>query len=228
MRQGLSFCEARIRCTDWGEMSWTILSRLSARASSAQVHKDRDRPVSSGSSQASLIRWAATWGGKAGWPATPRSIEQALEPLIKEAPGPLAHDAPLAADHPSDGGEGVVLGQQKDGLGANDVAVRRGQRARGLLQNQGFFEGQLDAEGCLVHPLGYRCFVAPGPISLFRQPPWSLSCGALYSGARQDPAAEVPYREGGQHVEPGQPHRDAPAVGLQVREGAGAGEGHLH
>src|SRR5579883_933592 len=197
MRQGLSFCEARIRCTDWGEMSWTILSRLSARASSAQVHKDRDRPVSSGSSQASLIRWAATWGGKAGWPATPRSIEQALEPLIKEAPGPLAHDAPLAADHPSDGGEGVVLGQQEDGLGANDVAVRRGQRARGLLQNQGFFEGQLDAEGCLVHPLGYRCFVAPGPISLFRQPPWSLSCGALYSGAALVVGQAVPARTAG-------------------------------
>lgn len=113
-RQGLSFCEKRIRCTDCGEIFCTIPSRTSERASSAHVHSDSDRPAASGSSQASFIRCVATSGGKAGWTPAARIIFEAEEPLALEALGPLANDPALHLGLAPHRGHGLALREQQD------------------------------------------------------------------------------------------------------------------
>jgi len=65
-----------MRWTDEAEIASVTPARTSARASSAQLHVDSERPQSSGNSQASFTRCAATIGGKTrGAPATKCIIE---------------------------------------------------------------------------------------------------------------------------------------------------------
>src|SRR5262249_37950551 len=118
-RHGLSLCDSRIRCTDWGEISSTTPSRLSARASSSHVQSESERPSASGSSQASLTRCVATTGGKTAWTPASCEIFQAAEPLDLKTLTPLAHDPSLPPHLTREHREVLAGGQPQDHLRTN-------------------------------------------------------------------------------------------------------------
>src|SRR5580698_10581253 len=76
-------------------MLGTTSSATSCRAISWQSQKDKDRPRSSGRSQAILTRCSATSGGKDRLTAGARLVVKASEPVGPESLGPLA-DVPHA------------------------------------------------------------------------------------------------------------------------------------
>src|SRR4051812_13416234 len=78
-----------MRPTVSGEMLPTTPSATNWRANSGQSHLARERPYSSGRSQAILTRCSATSGGKDRLASRPGSIVQALQALGKKALHPL-------------------------------------------------------------------------------------------------------------------------------------------
>src|SRR5437763_13859201 len=76
-------------------MPGTTTSATDCRAISRQSQDERDRPRSSGRSQAILTRCSATSGGKDRLAAGARLVVKAGEPLGSESLGPLA-DVPHA------------------------------------------------------------------------------------------------------------------------------------
>jgi hypothetical protein len=103
-----------MRRTVAAEMSATIPSAMSWRASSRQSHWERLRPSVSGLSQARRTTWIATSGGKKAFGPAARGISEPCEALRKKAPGPLAHDAPLGTNHLPHVGLGEPSRQQED------------------------------------------------------------------------------------------------------------------
>src|SRR4029079_11297199 len=81
-------------------MPGTTPSATNCRAISRQSQEDRDRPRSSGRSQAILTRCSATSGGKDRLAAGPGLVPEASQAQASEAFGPFAdvphaHPAPL-------------------------------------------------------------------------------------------------------------------------------------
>jgi hypothetical protein len=72
------------------EMRGTTPSVTNCRAISRQSQKDKERPRSSGRSQAILTRCSATEGGKDRRAAGPRLVVEASQPLASKPLGPLA------------------------------------------------------------------------------------------------------------------------------------------
>jgi hypothetical protein len=107
-------CERKIRRTVDAEMSVTIPSATSWRASSRQSHWERLRPRASGRSQASRTKWIATSGGKKTLGAAARGVHKPVEALGEKAFGPFAHDARLDTDHLGHIGLGVPSSQQEN------------------------------------------------------------------------------------------------------------------
>ena len=133
----------------WGEMSSTTPSFRSDRASSSQVHVERDRRALSGNSHASFTRCAATLGGKTSRPPAARKVDQSSQSLVLEAFRPLPNDPPLTSHLTRDGGNRPACCQQQDGLCTYDTPVWRGEGARNSLQLLALVVGQLDADRCL-------------------------------------------------------------------------------
>src|SRR5215831_16722475 len=104
-----------MRWTVCGEMASTTPSRINCRASSTLSHCAKDRPTTSGRSQANLTTYNATAGGKNRPPAGAFLVTQPIETMGDKAQGPLA-DMPLAQrDLPGHGGKGVAVGQEQHG-----------------------------------------------------------------------------------------------------------------
>jgi hypothetical protein len=127
-------------------MTSTTPSRRSVRASSAQVHVERERRRSSGSSHASLTSSAATLGGKASRPPAARQILQPAQPLAHETLAPQAHALPIAPDGSGDRADRLPGRQQQGRPGTDDTAVRRGLRASQARQLVSLVVGQHDAD----------------------------------------------------------------------------------
>ena len=95
---GVSVWCASIRWTVCGEIASTMPSRTNCRASSALSHCDRERPTTSGRSQASLITYNATTGGKNRPSAGAFFVGQTLDARRDKAQRPFA-DMPFAEFH---------------------------------------------------------------------------------------------------------------------------------
>ena len=134
-RHGFSFCDARIRCTDEGEIESTIPSSISFFASSAQSHVDSDRATSSGNSHASLTRYVATIGGKTRGPPASWCICKAAKSIDREPGSPLAYDPPRKPDLTADLHERYAVGNHQDHARSNDIPIWHDQRARDLLKH---------------------------------------------------------------------------------------------
>lgn len=130
----MSFCDAKIRCTDEAEIESTIPSRINVLASSTQVQVDSDRPISSGNSHASLTAYVATIGGKKRGPPASWCVGKAAESVLCEPCGPFPHDASCQPDLAADRGQGHTIGDHQDHLCSNDVAMWHDQGAGDFLQ----------------------------------------------------------------------------------------------
>src|SRR5690606_24087540 len=148
-RQGFSFCDARIRCTDDGEIESTTPSSISFFASSAQSHVDSDRATSSGNSHASLTRCVATIGGKTRGAPASWCVGQSPESIDGKPRSPLAHDSSREPDLAADLRERHAICNHQDYAGSNDVPVGHDQRACNLAEHDalGRLQDDLDPRG---------------------------------------------------------------------------------
>src|SRR5688572_23259583 len=96
-------------------MASTTPSRTNCRASSALSHCAKDRPTTSGRSQASLTTYNPTTGGKNRPSAGAFLVVQTVEAVRDKAQRPFA-DMPFAEFHVSSGGgKRLAVGQQQHG-----------------------------------------------------------------------------------------------------------------
>src|SRR3954447_15872722 len=91
----------------------TTPSAASWRAISRQSQKERDRPRSSGRSQAILTRCSATSGGKDRLAAGSGLVVEAGEPVGSESHGPLADVPHVHAAEPAGSRQGLALFEQE-------------------------------------------------------------------------------------------------------------------
>src|SRR5262245_29303370 len=95
------------------------------RARSSSDQWETGVPVSAGLVVARTRTWWRSWGGKNPWPATPRAVEQALQPSVAEAAAPARDGVGVAAEF---GGHVVVARHAGLGRGAaEDNARPQGQ-----------------------------------------------------------------------------------------------------
>src|SRR5947208_10545917 len=94
-------------------MPGTTSSATSCRAISRQSQKDRDRPRSSGRSQAILTRCSATSGGKDRLAAGSGLVVEPGEPVGSEPFGPLARMPRAQAGEPGGLLQGLALFEQE-------------------------------------------------------------------------------------------------------------------
>src|SRR5579871_2999683 len=140
-----------MRPTVSGEMLVTTPSVTSWRASSRQSHLARERPYSSGRSQAILTSCSATSGGKDRPPAGSGAVGQAREALGKEPLDPLAG----VALRQTCGlgrllqGHGGLLQQQQQSRPA-DQAAGQGGGTEPALQLGALAVGQAEDKGLLA------------------------------------------------------------------------------
>ena len=120
-----------MRWTDEGAIESTRPSRFRLRASSAHVHVDSERPMVSGSSQASLTRCVVTSGGKTGWAPGSRSIFQTGQPACLKAATPFADNATLQTQLHRHLTKIDPVGQQQDEAGTLDKSKATSVRAGG-------------------------------------------------------------------------------------------------
>src|SRR4051812_25829772 len=99
-------------------MLGTTPSAANCRAISWQSQKDKDRPWSSGRSQAILTRCSATAGGKDRLAAGPRLVVESGEPLGPESFGPLADVPHVHAAEPAGFLQGLALFEQEQDTAA--------------------------------------------------------------------------------------------------------------
>jgi hypothetical protein len=93
-------------------MAATTPSQTNCRANSALSHCDKDRPITSGRSQASLTTYNATAGGKNRPPAGAFFVVQSVKASGDKAPRPFT-DMPFAEFYVSSGGrKRLAVGQQ--------------------------------------------------------------------------------------------------------------------
>src|SRR5689334_5041502 len=135
-------------------MLGTTPSAINWRAISRQSQKDRDRPRSSGRSQAILTRCSATSGGKDRLAAGSWLVVKSGESVGSEPFGPLADVSHAHAAGPGGLLQGLALfEQEQDPAPASQpgVASRRALPASdlGLV-----FRGQSDGQGRFAAPHG--------------------------------------------------------------------------
>src|SRR5215207_9452467 len=88
--------------------SWACRRMVRARSSSDQ--DPEGQPASSGSSVVANSRtWSLCWGGKDRRPAGPGAVEQALEPVLGEAPPPAGNGVVVAAEFLGDAQVGGLV-----------------------------------------------------------------------------------------------------------------------
>ena len=119
-----------MRRTVSGEMRSTTPSRTNCRAISAQSHCDKERPSSSGRSQAILTTYNATSGGKDRLAAAPRAIVQAGDAALEEPLDPLAHVLLGQADQAGHLDQRGALGDLED----RPTTPGQSQRGRGAAE----------------------------------------------------------------------------------------------
>ena len=100
----------------------TMPSRSNVRAISPQVHSERDRRASSGSSQASLVAYVATSGGKARRSTAAWRVDQAGDAPALEAFRPFSHAVPRQVQVRGDASDVHVVSQRQDDAGTLDIA----------------------------------------------------------------------------------------------------------
>src|SRR3954449_6769665 len=135
-------------------MLGTTPSATSRRAISRQSQKERDRPRSSGRSQAILTRCSATSGGKDRLAAGSGLVVKAGEPLGSESFGPLA-DVPHT--HAAKAGgflQGLAPFEQEQDTAAACQPGGTGRGALPALDLSSLFRGQGDRQGGLAAPHG--------------------------------------------------------------------------
>jgi hypothetical protein len=98
------------------------------RWTSAAERRESGAP-SEGGSQATAFTWATSSGGKTARATRPRSVLEALEPLLGEASSPAPHYVGVHLQPPGDLGVSQAVRGVEDELGALDVFV--GERVAG-------------------------------------------------------------------------------------------------
>src|SRR5918993_1896463 len=111
-------------------MLGTTPSAMSWRAISRQSHEDRERPRSSGRSQAILTRCSATSGGKDRLAAGSGLVAKPGQAAGAESFGPLAHMPHAQAGEPGGLLQGLALFEQEQGT---PPAGQPGMASRGAL-----------------------------------------------------------------------------------------------
>src|SRR5262249_59813800 len=119
-----------------GEIDATTPSRTNWRAISVQSHCERERPSSSGRSQAILTTYIATSGGKDRLTAAPGTIVQASQAAVEESLDPFADMLLGQPDQSSHGDQGGPLGDFEDGPAAPGQA--QGGRGAAKARHEAF------------------------------------------------------------------------------------------
>src|SRR4051794_26171985 len=135
-------------------MLGTTPSAASWRAISRQSQKDRDRPRSSGRSQAILTRCNATSGGKDRLAAGARLVVKAGEPVGPESFGPLAGVPHAHAAEAGDLLEGLASFEEEQDAAASCQAGGASRRPLPMLDLSSVFRGQGDGQGRFAAPHG--------------------------------------------------------------------------
>jgi hypothetical protein len=96
---------------------------MTSRAKSWRLNRDRGKPVSAGSSQASALTCTTTSGGKNGRAPGPGFCLQASETFLEEAFAPLANDLARDRKTGSDPIIALALSGQEDHFGSEDRII---------------------------------------------------------------------------------------------------------
>src|SRR4051794_35924322 len=135
-------------------MLGTTPSATSCRAISRQSQKDKERPRSSGRSQAILTRCSATTGGKDRLAAGSGLVLKSGEAVGPEPLGPLA-DVPRAhAAEPAGCLQGLALFEQEQDPAPAGQPGAASRRALPALELSSVFRGQGDGQGGFAAPHG--------------------------------------------------------------------------
>src|SRR3954470_19911652 len=135
-------------------MLGTTPSATSWRAISRQSQKDRERPRSSGRSQAILTRCSATAGGKDRLPAGAGLVVKSGEPVGPEPLGPLADVPHAQAAEPGGLLQGLALFEQEQDTAPACQPGVASRRALPVLDLGALFRGQGDGQGGFAAPHG--------------------------------------------------------------------------
>src|SRR4051794_20615769 len=133
-------------------MLGTTPSAASWRAISRQSQKDRERPRSSGRSQAILTRCSATSGGKDRLAAGSGLVTKAGEAMGPIPLGPLADVSHAHAAEPGGLLQGAALFEEEEDAAPACQPSGAGGRALPALDLGSIFRGQGDGQGGLAAP----------------------------------------------------------------------------
>src|SRR3954452_16698691 len=128
-------------------MLGTTPSATSWRAISRQSQVDRERPRSSGRSQAILTRCNATSGGKDRLAAGSGLVSEAVEPMGPESLGPLAGVPHAHAAGPGGLHEGLAPFEQEQETSSSGQSGGAGGGPLPAFDLGADFRGQMDRQG---------------------------------------------------------------------------------
>src|SRR3954447_4169770 len=135
-------------------MLGTTPSATNCRAISRQSQKDKERPRSSGRSQAILTRCSATSGGKDRRAAGSGLVVKSGESVAPEPFGPLADVPHAQAAEPGGLRQGLALFEQEQDTAPACQPGVASRRALPVLDLGAVFRGQSDGQGGFAAPHG--------------------------------------------------------------------------